>query len=83
MQPVPGRRTSVGKLDGVYQANVNLATEKLTVEYDENKINVETIQNAVDKAGYKAVRETVSKTLKIEGMTCAACAKAVERVLGS
>ena len=73
---------AVGKLEGISQAKVNLATEKLTVEYDENKINVETIQNAVDKAGYKAVRETVAKTLKIEGMTCAACAKAVERAVG-
>ncbi|CUH93858.1 heavy metal translocating P-type ATPase [Herbinix luporum] len=73
---------AVGKLEGISQAKVNLTTEKLTVEYDENKINVETIQNAVDKAGYKAVRETVAKTLKIEGMTCAACAKAVERAVG-
>jgi len=28
---------AVGKLDGVEKASVNLATEKLTVEYDETK----------------------------------------------
>ncbi|NLK99403.1 MAG: copper-translocating P-type ATPase [Clostridiales bacterium] len=71
-----------GKLDGVSKASVNLATEKLTLEYDESKITEEVIKNAVDKAGYKAITETVSKTLNIEGMTCASCARAVERVTG-
>lgn len=64
------------KLDGVSSANVNLATERLTLEYDETKLTVE----AIDKAGYKAIIETVQRTLKIEGMTCASCAKSVERV---
>lgn len=71
---------AVSKLEGISSANVNLATERLTIEYDENKLGIETIQDSVDKAGYKAIIETVEKTLKIEGMTCAACAKAVERV---
>lgn len=68
------------KLEGVSSVNVNLATEKLTLEYDESKVTIETIQNAVGKAGYKAITDTVSKTLVVEGMTCASCAKAVERV---
>ncbi|WP_183128205.1 heavy metal translocating P-type ATPase [Clostridium autoethanogenum] len=68
------------KLDGVLDANVNLATEKLSVSFDESKVNVQDIQCAIDKAGYKALIDTTNKTLKIEGMTCAACAKAVERV---
>lgn len=72
---------AVKKLDGVSSANVNLATEKLTIEYDENKTGTDAIQNAVEKAGYKAVTETTAKTLKIEGMTCAACARAVERAV--
>ena len=68
------------KLDGVLDADVNLATEKLNVSFDESKVNVEDIQCAIDKAGYKALIDTTNKILKIEGMTCAACAKAVERV---
>jgi len=72
---------AVKKIDGIASANVNLATEKLTVEYDDNKINNEIIQNAVEKAGYKAVADTAVKTLKIEGMTCAACVRAVERAV--
>lgn len=72
---------AVKKIDGIASANVNLATEKLTVEYDDNKINNEIIQNALEKAGYKAVADTAVKTLKIEGMTCAACVRAVERAV--
>lgn len=43
-----------GKLDGVSQASVNLATEKLTVIYDENITSTQDIINAVAKAGYGA-----------------------------
>ena len=68
------------KLDGVIETNVNFATEKLTINYDEAKISVPDIQIAVEKAGYKALVESSSKTFKIEGMTCAACVKAIERV---
>lgn len=68
------------KLDGVVEANVNLATEKLSISFDEERLKVEDIQAAVEKAGYKALSTTVSTTMSIEGMTCASCSKAVERV---
>ncbi len=68
------------KLQGVSEANVNLATEKLNINFDETIVSPEDIQAAVDKAGYKAIGDTVNKTLTIEGMTCASCSKAVERV---
>ncbi len=67
------------KLEGVSDASVNLATEKLSISFDEATLSVNDIQAAVEKAGYKAVSETVSKTISIEGMTCASCSKAVER----
>ena len=70
------------KLDGVSEATVNYATEKLIVTFDENKINLTQIQEAIGKAGYKAFMDNVSKSLKISGMTCAACAKNIERALG-
>ncbi|MBU3128373.1 heavy metal translocating P-type ATPase [Clostridium tagluense] len=69
------------KLPGVTEANVNFATEKLNISYDETKVKLLDIQNAVEKGGYKALVETSNKTLKIEGMTCAACAKTIERVI--
>ncbi len=68
------------KLDGVEEANVNLATEKLSVTFDEGALTVDDIKAAVEKAGYKAKTEAVTKTLSVEGMTCASCSNAVERV---
>ncbi len=67
------------KLEGVSEANVNLATEKLSISFDENSVSIGEIQKAVEKAGYRALSDAVTKTMKIEGMTCASCVKAVER----
>ena len=67
------------KLPGVVEASINFATEKLNINYDESKVKLSDIQSAVEKAGYKVLVETTNKTLKIEGMTCAACAKNIER----
>ena len=46
------------KLPGVQESNVNLATEKLNISFDENAVSAQDIQNAVNKAGYKAVSYT-------------------------
>lgn len=69
------------KLDGVKEANVNLATEKLSISYDESILSVDDIQSAVKKAGYKAISDNVSTTMSIEGMTCSSCVQAIERAL--
>lgn len=69
------------KLPGVIEANVNFATEKLSISFDESKVQLSDIQQAISKAGYKGIINNVNKTLKIEGMTCAACAKAAERAV--
>ncbi len=75
---------AVKKLDGVSDATVNLATEKLSLTYDEEKIKPGDIMDAVAKAGYEAVEEKKTKevSIPIEGMTCAACAKSIERAVG-
>jgi Cu+-exporting ATPase len=67
------------KLPGVAEANVNLATEKLTVSFNDGELTVRTIQDAVERAGYKALTQTSSRVFTIQGMTCAACARTVER----
>ncbi|MDF2945379.1 MAG: heavy metal translocating P-type ATPase [Bacillales bacterium] len=70
------------KLDGVIETNVNLATEKLNISFDQEKLSAEDIKNAVIKAGYGIKEaELDKKSYKIEGMTCTACAKAVERAV--
>ncbi|NLM43015.1 MAG: copper-translocating P-type ATPase [Clostridiales bacterium] len=75
---------AVKKLDGVIEANVNFATEKMVVQYDESKIDIDKIKEAIRKAGYEAFLEIQTKeiSIPISGMTCAACAKAVERAVG-
>lgn len=70
-------------LEGVQEANVNLATEKLNISYDESKLSVEEIQSAVAQAGYKALTGREHKSFNIEGMTCASCAQTVEKATGT
>ncbi|MBO3444114.1 heavy metal translocating P-type ATPase [Clostridium sp. CCUG 7971] len=74
---------AVKKIDGVEAQNVNIATEKLTIEYDNTKVSFDDIKQSVEKAGYGVEKGEENKhiDLKIEGMTCAACSKAVERVV--
>lgn len=74
---------AVQKLDGIELANVNLSTEKLTLEFDENKLNLDEVIAAIEKTGYGASVPSQSKNinLPIEGMTCAACSQAIERKL--
>lgn len=46
---------AVSKVPGVASANVNLATEKLTVAFDKNECSSDQIATAVEGAGYKAI----------------------------
>ncbi|HWR61059.1 MAG TPA: heavy metal translocating P-type ATPase [Clostridia bacterium] len=75
---------AVKKLDGTAEANVNIATDKLALTYDETKLKPADIMNAIAKAGYEAAAEKSTKevNIPIQGMTCAACAKAIERAVG-
>lgn len=75
---------AVSKLEGVADANVNLATEKLTVEYDSKLVSMPVIKEAVEHAGYGVIAEKKVNTITIPigGMTCAACAQRVEKAIG-
>ena len=75
---------AVKKIDDNIEANVNIATEKLSVSYDESKVTSQDIQRAIEKAGYGVLEEiNLNQTIiPISGMTCASCAKAVERSVG-
>lgn len=67
------------KLPGVQEANVNLATEKMNIRFDEHVVSIQDIQAAVDEAGYKALTDTEKKSFTIAGMTCASCVQSVEK----
>lgn len=74
---------TLGKLPGVEQANVNLANEKLFVQYRTEETTPEAIRGAVEKIGYGAIEKPEGKTatLPIGGMTCAACAMRIEKTV--
>ncbi len=85
MQPVRRElKKTVRKLSGISQANVNLASEKLFVEYDSSTLELSAIKAAVSKIGYEVVEksENAKVTIPIGGMTCAACAKRIEKAVG-
>lgn len=72
---------AAAKVTGVKEANVNLATEKLTITYDEAIFSEHALQVAVEAAGYEVVSNTKQKTFLIEGMSCASCAQTVEKAM--
>jgi len=70
---------SLGRLEGVAEAHVNLATEQATVRFDPSKLTPIGVLDAIRDAGYEPV---VAETeLSVTGMTCAACSARVERAL--
>ena len=78
------------KVEGVDRAGVNLATERATVALDPARVTADDLQAAITKAGYTAPAITLPSpdheekeetTFDIEGMTCAACVRRVERAL--
>lgn len=74
----------VGKLEGVKLASVNLASETLALEFDQQHVDVDQVIAKIEKLGYKATQPKQQNTqisIPIEGMTCSACSAAVERAI--
>ncbi len=46
---------AVGKLEGVNQATVNFATERLSVAYNEKQLSFNSIQDTIVKIGYQVI----------------------------
>jgi Cu+-exporting ATPase len=70
---------SLQDMEGVEDAQVNFGTEKATVKYDPDKLQLLELEKKVEDTGYGVVNEKV--TIKVGGMTCAMCVKAIEDVL--
>ena len=70
----------VNKLDGVEKGSVNFAAETLALEYNEEKVKLDEVEAAIEKAGFKVKKNIKDYTFKVEGMTCSACANRVEKV---
>lgn len=74
------------KKDGVSKADVNFATEKAVVEFDPEKISLDDISEVIRDLEFEPVLPSDSDTvrevsMRITGMTCAACVAAVEKAL--
>ncbi|APC49039.1 copper-translocating P-type ATPase [Virgibacillus halodenitrificans] len=68
----------LNKMDGV-KAQVNLTTEKATIDYDPEKTSVDDITKKIENVGYGVLTEKAD--LDVFGMTCAACSTRIEKVL--
>ena len=67
---------------GVKSAQVNLATEKVSLE-TEGRVSPLDLQAAVQAAGYDLVLPQVTQNFALTGMSCASCAANIESAVGS
>jgi len=58
--------STLKKLIGVKSANVNFATEKAAIEFDETLINENEINNAIEQLGYKVIKGIRREAEKID-----------------
>jgi len=67
------------KMPGVFRVNVNLASEKASIEYDPSKVSIKTLIDTISDIGYGVATE---KTIfSVSGMACATCAANIEKAL--
>ena len=78
------------QLDGIQSIQIHLATDLATVMYDESKISIHDIVNAIEAVGYhvESVQQEENKQqqqqqveLLIHGMTCTMCSQAVQNAV--
>ncbi len=67
------------RVEGVANVSVNFATHKAEIEYHTGQLNMQTVIDSVQSAGYGVRSEKIH--LKIEGMHCASCVTRVEKSL--
>ena len=61
------------------RASVNFASEKVTVDYDPARVDINALVQSISKAGFTVPARHVD--LALTGMSCANCAATIERVL--
>lgn len=61
------------------QASVNFAGERASIQYDPDKVSPADLIASIQKSGYSVPPSIVE--LDVEGMTCAACATRIEKML--
>ncbi|MDD3214225.1 MAG: heavy metal translocating P-type ATPase [Eubacteriales bacterium] len=78
-----GIEKTVQHMEGVSQASLNFAAEKLYVTFDPAVTREDAFVEIIHKMGYEAVPQTDAQTVTIPvgGMTCAACVQRVEKAI--
>ncbi|MDR2624552.1 MAG: heavy metal translocating P-type ATPase [Methanobrevibacter sp.] len=72
---------TLNKLNGVGNVNVNLNLNKAQIEYDPEKIDLKTIDQAIESIGFETKKNEVN--LKITKMHCAICVNNIEKELSN
>jgi Cu+-exporting ATPase len=67
------------KIKGVKEANVNFATERASVSFDQEQVKIGDLADKIHDAGYGVAMASVE--IPVTGMTCANCAMIIERAL--
>ncbi len=70
-------------VDGVLLGNVNLATESLSLEYDESRVSLEEISARIAAIGFSIQEKREVLKLKIQGIHCASCVNTIEAALSA
>jgi Cu+-exporting ATPase len=70
---------AVKKVPGVKEAHVNFATEKASISFDPDQVQMQNLVEKIKHAGYGVAKTAIE--IPVTGMTCANCAMTIERTL--
>ncbi|MFD0682005.1 MULTISPECIES: heavy metal translocating P-type ATPase [unclassified Paenibacillus] len=77
---------SISRIEGVAQVQVNFATAKMSLGYNQSQLDFDTIKKHIRKLGYSVQEQAAAKqssVFRIEGMDCADCAQKLEKRVGA
>ncbi len=69
----------LSKVPGVSRVNVNIASEKASIEYNSSKVDTKALMDTISDVGYGVAVEKT--TFSVGGMTCASCVANIENAL--
>lgn len=75
----------VGKMPGLLEVSVNLATETIFLKWNGSLLSLEKIADRVKELGFELVLSGAARRLELRlgGMSCASCSARIEKVVGN
>ena len=74
---------TLGQIEGVDQADVNLANETVTLTYHQDQVSPRDMAARLEDHGYHLLLPQTQQVFDIEGMSCASCAQTIEGAVGN